>query len=164
MTSLWQNFQGNAIYLDTMVPYALLRGIEPSAKELFAQIEQGKFQAFTSALTFDELAYRLILAYIKDNYSGSPLDHLRQTQAKMIAEFYPQIAPSLAQLRSFPNLTVLSVTIADLQAMDDAILKFHLRPRDALHLAAMQKCDCLNLISQDSDFDQVPIVKRYTLG
>lgn len=81
----------------------------------------------------------------------------------MIAEFYPQIAPSLAQLRDFPNLTILGVSAADLQAMDEVILNYHLRPRDALHLATMQKCNCFNIISEDSDFDQVSIVTRYTL-
>lgn len=33
----------------------------------------------------------------------------------------------------------------------------------ALHLAAMQACGCSDLLSQDADFDRVPIVRRYTL-
>jgi predicted nucleic acid-binding protein len=41
--------------------------------------------------------------------------------------------------------------------------KRRLRPRDALHLAAMEKCGCFNLVSQDSDFDHVPSIQRYTL-
>ena len=38
-----------------------------------------------------------------------------------------------------------------------------LRPRDALHLAAMQKCDCFDVVSQDSDLDRVPHIRRYVL-
>ena len=40
---------------------------------------------------------------------------------------------------------------------------YHLRPRDALHLAAMQKCGCFDLVSHDADLDRVPMVRRYTL-
>ena len=53
-----------------------LRGIDPAVKPFFQRIERGELTAYTSALTFDELAYRLILALIKDCYSGSPLDQL----------------------------------------------------------------------------------------
>ena len=43
-------------------------------------------------------------------------------------------------------------------------LQYHLRPRDALHLAAMQKCGCFDLLSHDPDFDRVPMISRYTLA
>lgn len=50
-------FTGNTVYLDTMIPYALLRNIEATAvKALFERIYAGELQAFTSVLTFDELA------------------------------------------------------------------------------------------------------------
>ena len=39
-----------------------------------------------------------------------------------------------------------------------------LRPRDALHLAAMQKVGCLHLVSQDSDFDHIPAITLTPLG
>jgi predicted nucleic acid-binding protein len=47
--------------------------------------------------------------------------------------------------------------------MDEGMRLYHLRPRDALHLAAMQKCGCFDLVSQDGDFDRVPMVRWYTL-
>ena len=157
------SFSGAALYLDTMIPYALLRGIDPAARALFERIESGELGAFTSVLTFDELAYRGLLALIRDHYSGSPLDRLRDHEAQMIAEFYPQLAPHLAQLRDFPNLVLVEVTSLDLAAMDKVMRAYHLGPRDALHLAAMQKCDCFNLVSHDPAFDRVPTVVRYTL-
>jgi len=155
-------FAGTTLYLDTMVLYALLRGIEPAAEILFARIEAGELRAYTSVLTFDELAYRMLLALIRDKYAGSPLDLLRDHEAQMIADFYPQIAPHLARLRVFPNLTLVNLTPSDLEVMDEGMRLYHLRPRDALHLAAMQKCDCFDLMSQDADFDRVPTVRRYT--
>lgn len=157
------DFSDNMLYLDTMIPYALLRGIDPVAQTLFTRIQSGQVSAYTSVLTFDELAYRLLLALVRDHYGGSPLDHLRKEEEKIIAQFYPTIAPQLTQLRSFPNLTLLDVTQVDLEAMDKLILQYHLKPRDALHLVAMQKCGCLNLASHDFDFDRVPDIQRYTL-
>lgn len=56
MTAPLNTFSGNTIYLDTMLPYALLRGIDPAAKVFFERMGQGGFLAYTAALTFDELA------------------------------------------------------------------------------------------------------------
>lgn len=156
-------FTGTALYLDTMVPYALLRGIDPAAHALFARIEAEELRAFTSVLTFDELVYRMLLALIRDHYGGSPLEQLRTNEVQMIAEFYPSIAPHLSRLRQFRSLQLVDVTSSDLDLMDEAMRLYQIRPRDALHLAAMQKTGCLDLVSQDPDFDRIPIIRRYTL-
>jgi predicted nucleic acid-binding protein len=156
-------FTGDVLYLDAMIPYALLRGIDPAARSLFTRIEAGDLRAYTSVLTFDELAYRLLLALVRDRYPGSPLERLRDQEAQMIAEFYPQLSPHLTRLRAFPNLSLVDVTPSDLEIMDEGLRMYHLRPRDALHLAAMQKCRCFDVLSHDSDFDRVPTVQRYTL-
>jgi predicted nucleic acid-binding protein len=47
--------------------------------------------------------------------------------------------------------------------MNQLIPQFDLRPRDALHVAAMNKCNCISLVSEDSDFDRVPHLQCYTL-
>jgi predicted nucleic acid-binding protein len=156
-------FTGTVLYLDTMIPYALLRGIDPAARALFARIEEEEVRAYTSVLTFDELAYRMLLALIRDHYGGSPLAQLRDNEARMIAEFYPEIAPHLSRLRRFRNLLLVDITPSDLDLMDEAMRLYHVRPRDALHVAAMQKVGCMDLVSQDPDFDRIPIVRRYTL-
>jgi predicted nucleic acid-binding protein len=158
------DFVGRELYLDTMIPYTLLRGVDLAAQTLFEQIQRGRFQAYTSVLTFDELAYRLLLASIREQYSGSPLEYLRDNERKAIAEFYPPIAARLEQLQSFPNLSLVDLRASDVAGMNEYALQYQLRPRDALHLVAMQKCECFNLVSQDSDFDRVPIVHRYTLA
>jgi predicted nucleic acid-binding protein len=157
------DFSGNAVYLDTMIPYALLRGIDPEAKFVFERIRKGEMKAYTSVLTFDELAYRLLLALIKDRYGGSPLEKLRHEEKEMIRRFYPTIAPRILRLHRFPNLSVLDIAAADVQVMSENILQYHVKPRDALHITAMQKCKCFNLLSHDEDFDRVPDVQRYTM-
>ena len=163
MSEPLSRFTGSTLYLDTMVFYVLLRDSEPGASDLFIRIADGQLQAYTSVLTFDELTYKMLLALIGDSYRGSPLEHLRDREPEMIAEFYPSLAPLLGYLRRLPHLSLVDVTSSDLQAMDEAIGLYHLRPRDALHLAAMQKCGCLDLVSHDADFDRAPMVRRYTL-
>ena len=69
-----------SVYLDTMVFYANLRMHSADVARLFQRIEDGVLQAFTSSLTFDEVAYRLLLGLIRDKYGKSPLDRLRQEQ------------------------------------------------------------------------------------
>lgn len=157
-------FKDEKLYLDTMILYALLRNIDPDVvKPFFQHIRHGNYHAFTSVLTFDELAYRLLLASIREYHKGNPLTHLRKNEAKMIAAFYPQIATKISQFQSFPNLVVLDITSTDLALMNQNILDYQIRPRDALHLAAMQKYDCFNLVSNDADFDRVSEVTRYTI-
>lgn len=158
------HFVGDALYLDTMVFYGLLRSQNHSVEELFQRIENDELQAHTSVLTFDELSYRLLLALIKERYAGSPLENLRQNQTKLISELYPQLEPQLTKLYRFPHLLVHEITFSDLAAMQSNMRQYHLLPRDALHLAAMQKCRCFQLVSHDNDFDMVPLIQHYTLS
>jgi predicted nucleic acid-binding protein len=163
MSLTLDRFTGAAVYLDTMLPYALLRGVEPAAKALFERIEQGALTAYTSALTFDELAYRLLLALIRDHYGGAPLDLLRADEVRLIAEFAPAVAAQLQRLRGFPHLTVVDVMPADLEVMEQAMVDYAIRPRDALHYAAMQRVGCLDLASHDAHFDRIPLLRRFVL-
>lgn len=162
MTIPLSEFTGNALYLDTMLPYALLRGIDKAAKRLFIRIENGEIIAYTSVLTFDELIYRLLLALIRERYAGSPFDRLRENEERMIAEFFPVIAPQVRDLSRLSHLTLLNVTAEDLDVMCKAMEQYHLRPRDALHFAAMRKANCFDLASNDQDFDRIPQVRRFT--
>ncbi|MBI5300523.1 MAG: type II toxin-antitoxin system VapC family toxin [Chloroflexi bacterium] len=158
-----KTFTEDAIYLDTMLPYMLVRGIDPAVKVFFEKIEHGVLIAYTSALTFDELAYRFLLALIKERHAGAPLDYLRANEEQAIAEFAPQIVVELNRLRTLPNLTVLDVFVSDLDVMSEAMTQYHLRPRDALHFAALQRVGCFALASNDPHFDRIPTIKRYTL-
>lgn len=157
------DFTGQSLYLDTMIFYIFLRTTEPAAKALFAQIETGDIHAYTSVLTFDELTYRLLLGLIRDHYPGSPLEKLRAEEKSMLAEFSPQLAPLLKQLLAYVHLQPVDVTTADVLRMSEYMQQHHLRPRDALHLAAMQTCGCRALLSHDADFDHVPDIQRYHL-
>jgi len=164
MTQALSTFNGESLYLDTMIFYTFLRIQSPPAETLFSSIFDGKLSAFTSALTFDELAHRMLLALIRDAYGGSPFDMLRSDERRMIGEFFPKIEPQLVRFQTMPNLTIVDITAADVTAMRNNIRDYLLRPRDALHLAAMQKTNCFHLVSQDSDFDHIPSITRYSLA
>lgn len=152
------------VYLDTNSIYLLLRAITPEVAELFRDIERGVRRAYTSVLTFDELAYRLLLALIRDTYGTYPLDRLRRDEGGMIYEFSASVDALLERVTAYRNLTIIPLVPIDLSAMRRNIQQFNLLPRDALHLAAMQKIGCFHLVSQDSDFDHIPGVTRYPLA
>jgi predicted nucleic acid-binding protein len=162
MTRPLDTFAGSIIYLDTMIPYALLRGIDPSVQAFFHRIEQGMILAYTSVLTFDELAYRLLLALIRDRYGSPALDHLRENECERITELAPPVATQLRELRQFPNLVVLDVLVSDVDTMVTALPQYGLRPRDALHFAVMQRLGCLDLASNDAHFDRLPGIRRFS--
>ncbi|RMF94344.1 MAG: PIN domain-containing protein [Nitrospinota bacterium] len=159
-------FQQGEIYVDTMVFYILLRAeqrVRPTIRDFFARIETGRIMAFTSGLTFDELAYRLLLALIKDRYGGSPLEHLRDREVALLQELSPVVIPKLQLLQRFPHLHLVEITSQDIRVMLQNMLEYPLRPRDALHLATMQRLNCLNLASNDQHFDVVPGIQRFSI-
>ncbi|MEZ4659324.1 MAG: type II toxin-antitoxin system VapC family toxin [Caldilineaceae bacterium] len=164
MTKPISSFTGDTIYLDTMVFHAVLRASNTLARTLLKQIANGQYQAYTATLTFDELAYRMLLSLIRDKYGKSPQDRLRQDQAGMIGEFYPQIEEQLSQLQLLPNLNIVDMTANDIRVMHQNCIAYALLPRDALHLAIMQRVNCGALLSEDSDFDNIVGIDRYILA
>lgn len=163
MTLTFSTTQETRFYLDTMIPYALLRATDPGAQALFRRIEAGEITAYTSTLTFDELAYRLLLALIRDTLPGSPLDRLRQAEQEVMSRFGAEVGKAVESLARLPNLHIVPVLPDDIGRMSEAMGRYYLRPRDGLHLAAMERADCYTLISHDAHFDRLPHVQRFTL-
>lgn len=81
----------------------------------------------------------------------------------MLTEFTPKITRLLQRLQQLPSLTLVDVLEPNLKVMYDAMQQYHLRPRDALHYEAMKRVECMNLASNDSDFDSIASLNRYTL-
>ena len=163
MSYTLKDFRGNAIYLDTMVFYGLLRGIDPTIRQLFAVVKAGDLQAYTSTLTFDELTYRMIWALAQEKYGDAAKEKWQEHRAEVFSTLYPHILPPLTLLRNFPNLTLLDVSAIDLMLMSENMGRCLLTPRVALHLAAMQKIGCFDVLSHNKAFDCIHEVRRYTL-
>lgn len=137
--------------------------IRPIIQRFFSRIESGEVLVYTSVLSFDELAYRLILALTRDKYGGSPLDQLRGRENKVLKEIAPVVIPRLQALRAFPNLAVTEITVQDTDGMLQNMLQYLLKPRDALHLATMQRLRCFDLASNDRHFDEVVEIRRFSI-
>ncbi|MEJ2560232.1 MAG: hypothetical protein P8186_29260 [Anaerolineae bacterium] len=71
-------FTGDVLYLDTMIPYAFLGGIDPAVRTLFARIEAGELQAYTSHSGGDRIAFSAGSSYwlsgLSLNYSIYVMD------------------------------------------------------------------------------------------
>jgi predicted nucleic acid-binding protein len=157
------DFQEGDIYVDTNFLYHFLRPIPEYRQKIlafFQRVEGGKIHAFTCVITFDELAYRILLALIKDKYGSNPTGLLRDQTRAMLKEFYPKVQEVLLVLKSLPNLEFLSVTEAELSEMIDELTSFMLLPRDALHLAVARRHSIHYIASDDRDFDDIEGIER----
>jgi len=160
------NFLGDRIYLDTNFIYCFIRPIPEYNYEIltfFKKIEEGRIHAYTCVNTFDELAYRLLLALIKDKYALNPIDLLRKRPRDMMKEFYPKIQSVLSELKSFPNLELFALTSRELCQMIYDLTYARLMPRDALHLAVMRSHGVSFIASDDRDFDEIEGIERIWL-
>jgi len=59
-----------------------------------------------------------------------------------------------------PYVEVLPVEEEDLKPAEKYLLKYGLKPSDAIHLATMEKAGVRNIVSEDREFDKVKEIKR----
>ena len=85
----------------------------------------------------DELFYRLLLARVKDRASRNPLDILREDRAGALTAHGEAIGESIRRLVALP--------------------------RDALHVALVQRLELQAMASDDRDFDRVEGLERHWL-
>lgn len=56
-----------------------------------------------------------------------------------------------------PYVNVLSLTVLDYLTAKELILKYNLRPSDALHVATIQNNGLQAIVSENEDFDKLPL-------
>lgn len=159
-------FKTGRFYIDTNFFHHFLRPdpkYKPLTDRLFQRIEDGEVRAFTTVLVFDELAYRLLLALVKDKYDGNPLGLLRAKHQHMLTEFYPTVAKTIGKVKSIPHLEILDITGTDINGMLKNMSKFLLMPRDALHISVMKRNRLKYIASDDRSFDCVEDIERIWL-
>jgi len=104
-------------------------------EELFRRLLEE--QLFTNMLVVDEVLY------ISRKYGVSyetTLDFLKNTV--------------------LPYAEVLPVEEEDFKPVEKYLLKYGLKPSDAIHLATMEKAGISNIVSEDREFDRVKGIKR----
>ena len=60
-----------------------------------------------------------------------------------------------------PAVRVLSLTFDDYLTAREIILKYGLRPSDALHIATIQNNGLQAIVSEDEDFDRLPLKRLW---
>ena len=131
------------VYLDANVFLYVFLGTGENhglAKSLLSLVEQGKFEAHTCALTYDEVFWKV----------------------KQMRSFEDALKAAKLWL-SLPNLNILSVTAQTVWKANDLQSKYGTKPRDAIHAAAAIMQDIKVIISDDPDFDKIKELKRKKL-
>src|SRR3989344_1261660 len=129
-----------AFYIDSNVfIYAALNRGETGmkARSLLQKIKTSGLNFSTSALTFDEVFWKVFRERSRE-------DALNATKTLLL----------VSEIRFIPvDLQVLFLTQSLLQ-------KYRLDPRDAIHLACARSKNIKNIISDDKDFDKIEGIKR----
>ena len=128
------------IYLDSTIP--LYATLDDGAKGLWCRtiltsVRDGRVEAATSALTLDEVQYRV--------------------RKERSLEDSLELADSLL---SMPGLTILPVDRAVLREGMRVSREFRLQPRDSIHAAAALLKSIEEIYSEDRDFDRVEGLRR----
>jgi predicted nucleic acid-binding protein len=152
-------------YLDTNFIYAHLRAkrgatlgpVESWRARVLSEVEDGG--GVISALVLDELAYRLVLAWLRDDGDGDPLSTYRADSRKVMQAARRRLT---ATWRAVDSLAL------ELQPTDHAVTdgaktlmaQPGLPPRDAFHAAHALAAGCSLIASSDPGFAHVPGLRR----
>jgi hypothetical protein len=85
--------------------------------------------------------------------------HVDPTNA--IAIHGKAIEKAIRDLIGLPHMNLAGVDIADANRMLDHITRFSMLPRDALHVAIIQRLGLTAVASDDTDFDRVEGLERH---
>ncbi len=129
------------VYLDSNIfIYATLYSgeIAEKSKEYLRRASDGEFNAYTSALTWDEVVYVVRkVAGVEESIKAGKI------------------------LLKMPFLEFLDVDYAICEDSQKLVDKYKLLPRDAIHAAlALKYCDG-TIISSDTDFDVIEGLRRF---
>jgi predicted nucleic acid-binding protein len=151
-------------YLDTNFVYAHLRSkrggalgpVEAWRARVLSQLDGG---GVISALVLEELAYRLVLAWLRDDGDTDPLSTYRQD---------PGAAMRAARRRLTATWRAIDLLALEIQPTEHAVIETAkslmarpgLAPRDAFHAAHAIEAGCELIASSDTGFDRVPRLRR----
>ncbi len=148
-------------YLDTNFLYVHLRSkanaapapVEDWRNTVLAQASTDG--AVISALVLDELAYRLILAWLREDGIADPLSEYRARPQKTMRAVRQRLTTTWQAVDSL----VLELCPTDLAVVTRAqalMAKPGLGPRDAFHAAHALVAGCGSIASTDPAFQTVP--------
>jgi len=103
---------------------------------------------------FDELAYRLVLAWLRDNGDGGPLSTYRADPRKAMQASRHRLAATWRAVDAL-SLELQSTDRAVIDGAKALMAQPGLSPRDAFYATHAIKANCELIVSSDSGFDDV---------
>ena len=149
-------------YLDTNAFYFFFFEDEKYSqgiKRFFSQMHAGEKTGVTSTLTLDELSYVVLLRLIERKYKKHPLDVLRNSR-QAILEFMRQIQQMFDVIFSLNNLALVDANTSSIAMIPTTMEKYLLLPRDALHFITAKNTGCTEILTTDSDFDNIQGLRK----
>lgn len=149
-------------YVDTNFLYVHLRQREDPDVAAWRQLVEAELdgdQCVISALVFDELAYRSVLAWLRESGDKDPVSTLRQQSGKTMRQMRARLDrlwKAVDDLNFEMATTDRSVAVMARSLMADP----GLAPRDAFHAAQALDANCPVIVSADPDFDTVNQLRR----
>jgi predicted nucleic acid-binding protein len=152
-------------YLDTNFLYLHLRSARSRApaplgawlSEVLAQVTVDG--GVISALVHDELAYRLILAWLREDGAEDALSAYRTNQRAVMRTMRRRLTASWRALDSL-SLELQPTERAVIDTARSLMARPGLSPRDAFHAAHALVAGCGLIASSDCAFDDIPGLRR----
>jgi predicted nucleic acid-binding protein len=134
----------------------------PPSRSLLERVERSDIKGFISAHVLNDIAHRLMTLEACQIF-GWPYTGIGQKLRKHPAEI-GQLTRSRQALDDIIaiGIQVLDISMPDVLSAADLSRQLGLLSGDALAIAVMRSNKITELASNDSDFDRVPGVTRYT--
>ncbi len=129
------------VFIDTNVFIAYLEEgdlFQKDAEKFFLKLEGASLVATASSVSLMELVY-VLKKHKKTNKEISKIIHL---------------------IFSIENLKFLPITADLIKEASDFIESYNLGLSDAIVIATLSRLSISDIVSEDSDFDKVPFIKR----
>lgn len=152
-------------YLDTNFIYAHLRSrrgailgpVEAWRTHVRSEMDDGG--GVISGLVLDELAYRLILAWLRDDGNNDPLSTYRADSRKAMRTTRRRLTAAWRAVDSL-SLELQTTEHAVVARAKSLVAQPGLSPRDAFHAAHALEAGCDLIASSDAAFDRVSGLRR----
>lgn len=155
-------------YLDTNFLYAHLRAkrgatlgpVEAWRARVLGEMDDG---VVVSGLVFDELAYRLVLAWLRDDGAGDPLSTYRADPGNAMRVSRRRLAAVWRAVDAL-SLELQPTGHAVVERAKSLMAQPGLPPRDAFHAAHALEAGCDVIVSSDAGFDGLTGLRRVGPG
>jgi predicted nucleic acid-binding protein len=152
-------------YLDTNFIYAHLRSkrgaklgtVESWRGRVLSGMEAGG--AVISPLVLDELAYRLVLAWLRDDGGRDPLSTYRNDPRSAMRAARRRLTATWRAIDSL-SLELQPTELAVVEGAKSLMAEPGLAPRDAFHAAHALEAGCNLIASSDDCFDLISDLRR----